>query len=314
MKKVICTTTIHEPTPALIAFCAMRDWELVIAGDKNTPESYENGIGSPLIGFHYLSDADQEAMDTKLSDLIGWNCIQRRNFAFLFACKELKADIVATIDDDNIPGENWGKQVFVGQDVQSDEYGLSEDAFDPLQITVHSRLWHRGFPLELVKDRYKQLIKVSRRVRKCDVQADLWNGEPDVDAICRLAYDTSECRFKTPPFPYTSNKPSPFNSQNTFLSKEVMPHYFMFPGIGRMDDIWASYHVQAQGFRVMYSGPTVVQKRNEHNLVTDLLNEVIGMQNNLAIVKEVPTNKNAVLDRLPPRSLEAFKQYQSHFE
>ena len=49
-------------------------------------------------------------------------------------------------------------------------------------------------------------------------------------------------------------------------------------------------------------------------ILLDLLAEVWGIEHNLAIVKEVPTNKNAVLDRLPSRSLEAFRQYQRHFE
>jgi len=311
MNKVIVSTTINRPTESLIKFMALKDWTMVVAGDLKTPENaYRN-----TEGFFYLDPPLQESFDPKLSELIGWNCIQRRNFAFLFACKELKADIIYTCDDDNIPMENWGKDLFVGQSVRCDEYGVREPAFDPLQVTVHSKLWHRGYPLELMKERYKQFVGVQTCNHKCDVQANLWDGEADVDAICRLTHQTDNCRFGTIwRLPYTSNKPSPFNSQNTFLSKEVMPHYFMFPGIGRLDDIAASYHVQAQGFRVMYGGPTVVQKRNEHNLVKDLLAEVWGIEHNLAIVKEVPTNKNAVLDRLPSRSLEAFRQYQRHFE
>jgi hypothetical protein len=310
MTKVICTTTINPPTEAILKFAAMKDWTLVIAGDMKTPE--QRRFAMEVDQSHYLSPLIQKKIDPKLSELIGWNCIQRRNFAFLFACKELKADLVATIDDDNIPMENWGEKVHVGKELECDTYRCDQAAFDPLSVTCHDELWHRGYPLECVKGR--ELRYSGRATMKCDVQADFWNGEADVDALCRLTHETSDCKFITQYLPYTSNKPSPFNSQNTFLSKEVMPHYFMFPGIGRMDDIASSYHVQAQGFRVMYGNATVVQKRNEHNLISDLMAEYWGIEHNLAIVKEVPTNKNAVLDRLPPRSLEAFKRYQTHFE
>ncbi len=307
MNKVIVTTTINRDTEALIKFAAMKDWRLVVAGDKKTPDP-----GIP--DYHYFSPAMQEKYDPKLSDLIGWNCIQRRNFAFLFACKELKADVIATVDDDNIPYSDWAENLKIGNQVRCNEWNCMAPAFDPLSVTLRSNLWHRGFPLELLHEKNNHPLGAIVRNVKCDVRADLWNGEPDVDAICRLSHKTSDCLFGTGGTPYTSNKPSPFNSQNTFLSREVMPHYFMFPGIGRYDDIMASYHVQAQGFRVMYGGPTVVQKRNEHNIMEDLANEVWGMQKSLAVVKEVPTNKNAVLDRLPPRALEAFRQYQTHFE
>lgn len=320
MIKVITTTTIFPPSESLLKFAAMEDWILVIAGDLKTPISFESDLKYQLDddcernNIVYLSPKDQEKLDVKLSDAIGWNCIQRRNFAFLYAYIVLGAEIFSSVDDDNIPYPNWGKEIFAGQFVECDEWQTNEPAFDPLTPTVHSRLWHRGYPIELVRDRYKQVLTLQTKMLKCDVQANLWDGEADVDAICRLSYETSECRFRQTERPYTSNKPSPFNSQNTILSREAMPHYFMFPGVGRMDDIFASYHVQAQGYRVMYGGPTVVQKRNEHNVLVDMQNELIGLHNNLAIVKEIPTNKNAVLDRLPPRSVEAFRLYQKHFE
>lgn len=312
MNKVICTTTINPPTEALIKFAKMEGWQLVIAGDKKSPRgAYDREEFNTT---EYLSPWSQEQMDQKLSDLIGWNCIQRRNFAFLFACKELKADVIATVDDDNIPNEDWGKDLFVGKDVDCDTYNCDQEAFDPLSITCHNYLWHRGFPLELVKGSEFGTVYAGRSIRKCDVQADLWDGEADVDAICRLTRDSSDCKFIPFSHPYTSNKPSPFNSQNTFLTREVMPHYFMFPGVGRMDDIFASYHVQAQGFRVMYGRPTVTQKRNEHDTMTDLKNEIYGMEHSLAIVNDIPINKKAVINRLPGKAAMAFQKYQQHFE
>ena len=40
--------------------------------------------------------------------------------------------------------------------------------------------------------------------------------------------------------------------------------------MGRMDDIWASYYVQAKGFKVLYNKPSVYQDRNVHGLTKDM--------------------------------------------
>lgn len=87
----------------------MKDWELVVAGDKKTPADYrlERGI--------YITPEEQEKYDPVLSEAIGWNSIQRRNFAFLWA-KDMKADIVALVDDDNIPLKGWGENLLLGRE------------------------------------------------------------------------------------------------------------------------------------------------------------------------------------------------------
>lgn len=302
MNKIICTTTINPPTPALRKYAEMEGWHLVVAGDKKTPEQDYASLKCT-----YLSPEAQEKMDKELSDLIGWNCIQRRNFAFLHACKMLNADIVATVDDDNEPMKGWGEYVWLC-DRFVNLYSCKTDAFDPLFCTNNSHLWHRGFPLQMVSERFVSL-NIGKRQFRCDIQANLWNGDPDIDAICRMIY-RPDCDFDGR-FPFASNKVSPFNSQNTFLSSKVMPHYFMFPFIGRMDDIWASYHVQAQGFRVVYGAPTVIQKRNEHDLTRDMIGEQLGYESNHRLVREIQVDPLSVLRRLPTRSLMAFTRYQS---
>ena len=77
MKKVIVTTTINKPTKAIELFEKMSDWELVVIGDKKTPRDYKLNKGQ------YITPEVQEKYDKQLSDAIGWNCIQRRNFGFI---------------------------------------------------------------------------------------------------------------------------------------------------------------------------------------------------------------------------------------
>ena len=301
MKKYIISTTINAPTKAIQKFDNLKDWNLIVSGDLKTPSNYKlkNGI--------YLSPKDQEKISKKLSDLIGWNCIQRRNFAMILAYMK-GADIIATIDDDNIPLANWNKNLIIDRKIKVDKYFTNEEVFDPISVTNHKDLWHRGFPLQILKNKNKN--KKQKKINSnFDIQADFWNGDPDIDAICRMEH-APECKFKTSTFPFTSNKPSPFNSQNTYLKRRVIKHYFLFPHIGRMDDIWASYYVEAKGFNVLYNKPSVYQQRNIHDLTKDMKKEYIGYENNLNLIKDLEKNPNNIKKYLPKKSWQAFKLYQ----
>jgi hypothetical protein len=218
------------------------------------------------------------------------------------------ADIIATIDDDNIPFANWGKNLLIESKVSANKYITKEEAFDPISVTNYKHLWHRGFPLQILKNKNKNK-DIKKINSNFDVQADFWNGDPDIDAICRMEH-APECKFQTSVFPFTSNKMSPFNSQNTYIKRKVMEHYFLFPHIGRMDDIWASYYVEAKGFKVLYNKPSVYQQRNIHDLTKDMKKEYIGYENNLNLIKELKKNPNNIKKFLPKKSWEAFMLYQ----
>ncbi|NDB30111.1 hypothetical protein EB151_11255, partial [archaeon] len=129
MKKFIVTTTINSPTIATKKFCEFKDWTLIVVGDTKTPHrEYED------LDCIYLSPDEQENISKELSDIIGWKSIQRRNVGFLFAYQQ-GADIVATVDDDNIPYDDWGKDVYVGQEIECDLYESEHGVFDPLSVT-----------------------------------------------------------------------------------------------------------------------------------------------------------------------------------
>jgi hypothetical protein len=303
MRKVIVTTTINGPTEAIEKFDLMPDWTLVVIGDKKTPENYKLKRGL------YLAPSDQDAYDLELSKAIGWNCIQRRNFGFLVA-RDLKADIIAVVDDDNIPMEDWGKNLYVGKEIETNYYQTDMQVFDPVGCTNYPQLWHRGFPLQLLTMR--NYDNRSKKLIYCDIQADFWNGDPDIDAICRMEH-APECTFDVDYFPISSNKLSPFNSQNTFLSSHVLEHFFLFPRIGRMDDIWASYYVQSRGFKVVYGKPSVFQQRNLHDLTKDMQQEYLGYETNLKLANDLMLDPMLIAKYLPIESLKAWELYKRHF-
>ena len=303
MKKIIVTTTINPPTEAVLKFDAMPDWELIVIGDLKTPKDYKLKRGT------YIGPEEQEKYDKNLSDAIGWNCIQRRNIGFLIA-HDMGAEIVATIDDDNSPLPGWGENLLVGKNVEVNYYETDLPVFDPIGATNHSSLWHRGYPLQLLPKRNYQ--NKSRKTIHVDFQADFWNGDPDIDAICRMEH-APECNFDPAYFPMASNKISPFNSQNTFLKGTILKDYFMIPHIGRMDDIWGSYYAQSKKHTVIYAKPSVYQTRINHDLIQDMRHEYLGYENNLNLVQDLMRDPNSITSYLPGRAIRAWELYRRHF-
>lgn len=306
MKKVIVTTTIQSPTEAIERFDALKDWILVVAGDLKTPKDYtlKNGI--------YLSPEDQEKRCKELSEAIGWNNHGRRNFGNLWAL-DLGADVVAVVDDDNIPLEGWGEDLLVGRDVEVDYYTTDADAFDPIGATNHSHLWHRGFPLQLIQSR--EYAKCSKRTITPDIQADFWNGDPDIDAVCRMIY-SPECEFDLKSFPMASDKPAPFNSQNIFVSKAALADYFVLPHLsprGRMGDIWIAYHMQSLGYKVVFGAPSVYQARNPHDPTVDMIDEYIGYENNHLIAQSIVDGSYTTERFWPEETRHAYSLYRDCF-
>ncbi len=320
--KVIATTTINSPTIALKKFLeiAKRDgWVLVISGDKKTPhEDYWTMEADNPDHVIYLGPDKQEKDYPKLSELIGWNCIQRRNFSIIEAYR-LGAEVVAVVDDDNIPYDHWGQNLSVGKTSPVRIFNTRMPVYDPL-MPMGQPVWHRGFPVQLLPNRAAEgnrpASEPTVEERKVLVQADLWDGDPDVDAICRISFGP-DMNFNPLIEPYSSNKPMPFNSQNTFLHRSVIPSYFLFPHIGRMDDIWAAYVVQRQFPNcVVFNRASVRQERNPHDLTKDLEAEVLGYRNTLDLVTWLFEQQGDPMQAknwpayMPKEALQAFDEYR----
>ena len=274
----IITTTINSPTTATKKFAQLaqdNNWHFVIVGDTKTPHAEYRELEKRYSKVKYLDPEEQVILYPQLSELISWKTIQRRNIGFVYAYNHLQAEIIATVDDDNIPYDNWGQNIIVNKTLQVDVYeNYLTDYFDPFSVTNQNLLWHRGYPVEHLSIK-NAINHTGVKQINVKVQADFWNGDPDIDAICRL---TKQPLVKFDNFEtFTTFQPAPFNSQNTFLSRDVFPHYSVWPGIGRMDDIWASYYLRKHfNENIVYCKPSVYQERNPQDLVTNLENECIG--------------------------------------
>ena len=81
------------------------------------------------------------------------------------------------------------------------------------------------------KQKIHQSLLEEKKIKPL-IQADLWDGYPDIDAICRLA---TRCNLNLS-YPhgdfYASSDMSPFNSQNTFIHRDALPEYMFFRMLG----------------------------------------------------------------------------------
>jgi hypothetical protein len=299
--KAIVTTTINPPTKALKKFSEMSDYHLIVVGDLKTPQAEYSNINCT-----YLDPEKQGELYPKLSELLGWNTIDRRNIGFLHAL-EMGAETIATVDDDNVPKPYWGHETLVGKSVEMPIY-KAELVFDPVSVTNHKNLWHRGFPIQLLSTRFDMTSTIE--TVQVDVEAQFWDGDPDIDAICRMEHSPN-CEFDPSVFPFSTRSLSPFNSQNTFLTRAALREYFMFPFIGRMDDIWGAYLLKALGFNVAFTKASVVQERNLHDLTKDFELEIDGYLRSYDLCKVIEADPESLRSFVPERSWQAYLEYIS---
>lgn len=297
MNKFIVITTINNKSEAIKKYDNLKDWNLIVIGDSKTPNiNLKNGI--------YLNLKNQKQLNFSCIKKIPYNTYSRINIGYLLALKN-KADIIASVDDDNIPLSNWGKNVFVNSKTDSN-FIFSKNKF--IDILFHHKyvskknIWHRGFPLEDLNLR-KYQKSIFKQKKHIEVQAGLWNVEPDVDAVCRISNGPYNLKFKDKKFIIDNKAYSPFNTQNTIFSKRIIPGMCLMFGVGRMLDIFSSFVCQRimreLGSYTLFTGPTVKQIRNEHNLKNDLIDEITGIKNFKLFTRTLDQTKLKKKDNVP---------------
>ena len=291
MKFALVTTTINVPHVLKLYRACSTDVRFFVVGDRKTPkEAYE---------FALTLDNTQISMPEsghqwKCSELIGWNCIQRRNIGFLEALK-WGAGAVLSIDDDNIPIDtSYFSDVrltlgrFDGVAVRG-KYSW----IDPGQY-LRPTAKHRGFPNQAKHETiYEPIVDA-----EVGVVAGMCLSDPDIDATTRMvnAPDVQQVSQLVENGIVVHHQTwTVFNSQNTAILREFLPAWFMWNNCGRMDDIYSSLVVQRvmreRGYCVHLGKPFVVQQRNQHDLVKDLRAELDGYDNVIKLSR--------LLDELP---------------
>lgn len=275
----VVVTSIASPNAVMAriaADCARLGHRFYVIGDTKSPADFA------LDGCTYLSVEQQLATDLGFAQACPTRHYARKNIGYLQAIRDGATTIVET-DDDNMPTDAFYAPVDPRAAVPTlcdagwvNLYGYYADA----------PIWPRGLPLDAVAAPLPPLPEPSAGY--APIQQGLADENPDVDAIYRL----------TQPLPVTfahrhrialgPGAWCPFNSQNTLFLADAFPLLYLPAHCSfRMTDIWRSFVAQriawANGWTILFREATVVQDRNDHDLMRDFADEVPGYLHNRRI-------------------------------
>lgn len=274
-------TSISAPNPALTACaagCLQHGIDFFVVGDTKSPSDFS------LPGCEFMSLESQRELPAKLASLLPERHYARKNLGYLEAMAR-GARIIIETDDDNFPREPFWEDRSLRHLVPLVQHGGWTNVY---RYFTDSVIWPRGFPLEQIQVAVPELERVERGEVCCPIQQGLADDNPDVDAIYRLTRDLPQAFDRDTKVALGNGSWTPFNSQNTTWFKEAFPLLYIPSFCSfRMCDIWRSFIAQricwANGWGVLFHGPTVYQERNEHNLLRDFTDEVPGYLNNARV-------------------------------
>jgi hypothetical protein len=271
MKKAVVLTSIHPPTPAVKRFAALEDWAVLVVGDRKTPPNWH------CPGVRFISAAQQKTLAFRIVPSLPWNHYARKMIGYLLAARE-GAELLAESDDDNLPKKEWAFPDLTGCYAQ---VPAGCTAVNIYSLFTRQPIWPRGFPLTRITTPESTIdpsTLTSQKVRIGIWQA-LADDDPDVDAIYRLTRNRP-CRFaRREPVVLPPGTFSPVNSQNTAFRRQLLPLMYLPAHVNfRVTDILRGYVAQpilwAAGYRLGFTGPTVRQTRNAHDLQADFASEL----------------------------------------
>jgi hypothetical protein len=292
----IVITSINPPTRSLEVVSALckNGWSAVVVGDTKTPGDWH------CPGVEFLSVTRQKEMFGEFVELLPYRHYCRKNLGYLYAMQQ-GAELIIDTDDDNIPYENFG------QDIQREVNGRLLTG--PGWVNVYKwfidalQIWPRGLPLDAI-DSIGTMAQITD-IRRCPIQQFLADNDPDVDAIFRLT-QKGQFFFRKDEKPVVLDRDCwvPFNSQNTVFFTEAFPLLYLPCFVSfRMTDIWRSFVAQAALWRcgrgVSFHSPTVEQIRNEHDLMKDFADEVVGYLDNRRIAGALTSASTTIQTGVP---------------
>ncbi len=304
-KSAIVVTTIFEPeflggyVANLEAHGRSRDVDIIVIVDRKTPRSMEEACRQHRAqGYSVLCPSldEQERFVSRLPDMAGripYDSDNRRNVGFLMAL-ERGADVLISIDDDNhcLPGTDFvGEHAIAGETRTVTEVTTSDGWFNAATMLREDgarEIYPRGFPYA-ARHGPREVTRSEPVTRRIAINAGLSIGDPDVDAVTRLATRPRVSAADGQALVLGPAAWSPVNTQNTAVARDaVAAYYYVRMGhslggmtIDRYGDILSGYFVQkcakTLGQAVRIGGPVTDHRRTPHNLFKDLYHELAGM-------------------------------------
>ena len=264
--KILIVTSINKPSQKFIEYKSIfDDCSILWVGDKKS-------IPFKMKGVEYISVKDQIQNYTEISNALPFNHYSRKNIGYIIA-KDLNAEVILDTDDDNFPLLPYKHfPHFNGEFLTA---GSSENRINIYKFFTSTHIWPRGMGFPLPKDD----VRITQRRVAIGVWQGLVSGDPDVDAIYRLA-ELPNCNFKDrSPIVLNKGQYCPFNSQNTLWRSELLPLCYIPSTVTfRFSDILRAYVAQKImwefDYLVGFCSPNAFQERNFHNLLEDLDSEI----------------------------------------
>ena len=268
-------TSIAAPN-AVLRTCAReaaaRGIDFIVIGDVASPADFA------LDGCDFFSLDCQRDLPFRFAQNAPEKHYARKNIGYLEAMRR-GADLLLETDDDNTPLDGFW-QLHVAETTA--RVPLQLGWINVYRYFTEVDVWPRGFALNRLHD---ALPSLTEQAVIAPIRQGLADENPDVDAIFRLTRPLPLSFEKVAPVAVGAGQWCPFNSQNTAWDRVAfpllyLPSYCSF----RMTDIWRSFVAQRVGWtcgwHLLFHKATVVQERNEHDLLKDFADEVPGYLHN----------------------------------
>lgn len=298
-KKCVIITTINEPTQTILEHLNNNEYDLIIVGDKKTPNSYKN------YKCIFLDISSQEKLFPKIKDILPYNHYCRKNLGYLFSIKK-DYKVIYETDDDNVPLKNFDNILNYTSNIKL----IKESNMEWINIfnyfkDCNKKIWPRGYPISLIETPSNFSIKKTQN--NPAILCGLVENDPDVDALYRLTQNNNITWKTDENVVISNNNICVFNTQNTFWINNAiylfmyLPSSVSFRYCDILRGIICNIILKKTNTNLQYFSPNVIQYRNEHNLISDLKSELemyIHNENILNIIKEDLKDKETPIDIL----------------
>lgn len=282
-KTAIVITSVHQPNGVIREIareCACRSLDFLVIGDVSSPAEF------CVEGCSFYSIDRQISTGFRTAQIGPTRHYARKNTGYLLAM-ERGCTVIVETDDDNFPLPDFWLPRERARSCPVIEDGGWVNLY---RYFTDANVWPRGLPLQAISLAIKPLEQLPVRDAVCPIQQGLAADNPDVDAIYRLVLPLPVTFANSRCIALTGAAWCPFNSQNTTWFAEAFPLLYLPSFCSfRMTDIWRSFVAQrigrVNGWAVLFESPTVVQERNDHNLMKDFEDEVPGYLHNDSIAE-----------------------------
>jgi Reversibly glycosylated polypeptide len=281
MKAAVVLTSIHDCTELLNGYLANfakygREASIYVITDVKTPAIL------PPKGVIHRTLIEQASFLQSIGfpvEDIPLNSDNRRNIGYLMALAD-GAEMIVSIDDDNYCPED---EDFIGEHwnsvTDSQFAGYTQRWFNNCELLYPLLTQYpRGFPYFARNG--KQHRGLADELLQVRINAGLWIGDPDFDAITWLSMPKQSESLHESQSVFAAEW-CPINSQNTAVYRDLMPAYYfvkMTPPIDRFGDIFQGYFAlkvaKHMGWTARFGSPVVTHRRNSHNYLKDAMAEL----------------------------------------